>query len=144
MELKIYLTGAEKLLDNLKSIADKIDEKIFEVVRKTTIDVNATAKKSMNMGGKSGGIITHSKPGEPPFVQTGTLRSNVVYDVPSLQKGKEIIGKVGVRDIVPYARALEYGYNARNLKARPYLRPALAKHTPEFEKNIKDAVGSVK
>lgn len=144
MELKISVSGIESLIEKLKSAKDKMDEKIFEVVKNTTLKVEATAKKSMQTGGISGGVRTHSRPGEPPFVQTGTLRSNVVSELPVLVKGKEITGKVGVRDIVPYARALEYGYTPRNLKERSFLRPALLKNKPAFENEIKSAIGSVK
>ena len=146
-ELSVSLVGAEKLLDKLKSVADKIDEKVFEVVKNTTIKVNSTAINSMKTGGGGlgkGKTPHRSRPGNPPYVQTGYLKSNVTFELPTLIKGRKIIGKVGVKDIVPYARALEYGYPPRNLKERPFLRPALAKHIPQFEKELSDIIGVIK
>ena len=94
-----------------------------------------------------------SKPGEPPHVDTGRLRASITWaisegaqqgmtlvnpstdpDNPSKEtdavqkpekKETEIIAVVGTN--VKYARALEFGFEPRNLAARPYLRPALEK-----------------
>ena len=60
-----------------------------------------------------------SKPGEPPRTQTGDLKRSMTHEVHPIQP----IGKVGPGVI--YGRALEFGNPARNLKPRPFLRPAL-------------------
>jgi hypothetical protein len=69
----------------------------------------------------------HSLPGDPPFVQTGMLRRSITWAAPS-----KLVRLVG-SSLKPqgnsgsYALCLEYGAPKINLKARPYLRPALAR-----------------
>jgi len=135
------MEGIEKVLSNLQNIKTKIDNAIYKVVVETSLQVEADVKKSMK-GGASGKY--HSSPGEPPYVQTGNLRDNVVIELPKLIQGQEITGKVGVRDSVRYAPALEFGYPGRNLEERPFLRPALARNMSKFKDNLKDAVASIK
>lgn len=102
------------------------------------IQCKKSMKDSSAMFGTVGGkyqrkkMITHSPPGSPPFVQTGTLRNSIDMAVKSDLFG--VRGFLGVRKGVAggdikskpgYARALELGYPPRNLKPRPYLRPAI-------------------
>lgn len=72
-----------------------------------------------------------SAPGDPPARQTGHLMESVryIYDVPRLRavvgpldRGATIENPVAV----PYAKPLEYGAPARNLKPRPFMRRSLA------------------
>jgi len=70
--------------------------------------------------------IYRSKPGEPPRKQTGTLVRSITSEMhPTLP-----IGRVGPANELEYARALELGYDPRNLAPRPYLRPALRRSEP--------------
>jgi len=85
-----------------------------------------------------------SPPGEPPHVDTGRLRASVTWALSEgNQQGNQIVGPAQAgdqveapdRDVariiavigtnVDYAKALEFGFLPRGLKARPYLRPAL-------------------
>lgn len=63
--------------------------------------------------------FTHSRPGNPPYKQTGRLRASITWELVGL------IARVGTN--VVYGRAQELGYAPRHLAARPYLRPNLAK-----------------
>ncbi len=88
---------------------------------------NAAAERARRAAGgkmQTGGISPRSKPGEAPAIQKGGLVNSIMYTVE--RSGLGINGKVGVEGAVKYARALELGYAPRNLKPRPYLRPAVA------------------
>lgn len=78
------------------------------------------AKKSMEGGGRP---HTPSRPGEPPHVDTGRLRSSITHEVEETLTG--IVGRVGTN--VVYGRFLELGTS--KMKARPFLRPALRRTT---------------
>ncbi len=62
--------------------------------------------------------FTHSRPGNPPYKQTGHLRRSIAWEASGLR------GRVGSN--LKYARYLELG--TRTMAARPFLRAALAKH----------------
>lgn len=65
--------------------------------------------------------FTHSRPGNPPFKQTGNLRMSIAYEVVNL------VGRVGSNIKKPaYPLYLELG--TRRMAARPYLRKALIRH----------------
>lgn len=63
-----------------------------------------------------------SSPGDPPNVQTGTLRRSITWASPSA-----LVRYVGssLKGDPSYALCLEYGTG--KMLARPYLRPALAR-----------------
>lgn len=73
-------------------------------------------------------------------VLTGALASSVKGN-PSNEKAQILAGSAAV----PYAGVQEYGWPAKNIKAQPYLRPAVnnnmgyivAKYNESIEKNIK-------
>lgn len=60
-----------------------------------------------------------SAPGQPPGVDTGTLRRSVQVD--RSQVDSELKARVGTN--VEYARPLEYG--TINMAARPWMRPTV-------------------
>lgn len=61
-----------------------------------------------------------SASGDPPNVQSGDLWRSIHWLAP-----EPMVRMVG--SALKYAAALEYGFPPRNLLARPYLRPALAR-----------------
>lgn len=65
-----------------------------------------------------------SKPGEIPHVQEGYLKNNIGYSKP-----RELVRRIGTgiggKKSVGYAAYLEFGTPNGQMKARPYLRPAL-------------------
>ena len=67
--------------------------------------------------------FTHSRPGNPPFKQKGTLRRSIAYEV----LAATLAGRVGSGIKNPrYPYYLELG--TRKMAARPYLRRALVVH----------------
>lgn len=66
-----------------------------------------------------------SSPGEPPKTVTGTLKSNIGYEVDVINGN--IIGRYGVKKgpADEYAIYLELGTPKGKMKARPFLRPVL-------------------
>ena len=76
----------------------------------------------------------HSKPGDPPFVQTGTLRRSITYVV---EGAKSVLVGSSLKpqgDSPSYAWLLEMGSPLGQLAARPYLRPAVRNNKAEILK----------
>lgn len=115
---------------------DKVLQAALDVqeqrMRLATQVVVAEVKRSINRGNASG--KNPSAPGEPPKKVSARLFNSIFARVKRTKT--EVIGEVGSN--VEYARALELGFTgtdsagrARDLKPRPYLRPAFIK---TFEK----------
>lgn len=68
--------------------------------------------------------FTHSRPGEPPFRQTGHLLRSITHEVSGM------VGRVG--STIPYALHLELG--TRDMAARPFLRSNLIRHSAAIQK----------
>lgn len=84
------------------------------VLRYNPLTKKGTASKSQ----KSVYNFTHSRPGNPPYKQKGTLRRAVGWEVKGLR------GRVGVDlAMAAYGKSLELG--TRKMAARPFLRPGL-------------------
>ena len=66
--------------------------------------------------------FTHSAPGNPPYKQQGHLRRSIAWEI--VNRGEAITARVGTNLL--YGRYLELG--TRRMKARPFLRRALAQH----------------
>lgn len=76
-----------------------------------------------------------SQEGNPPAVDTGTLRRSITYTV----NEKEMVGKVGstIKD-PPYGAYLEFGTS--RMKPRPWLKPAIEKSWETIKKVLGQAV----
>lgn len=73
--------------------------------------------------------FTHSRPGNPPFTQTGHLHDMIMWElVPVGMGGPSVIGRVGTN--VKYGRWLELG--TRKMKRRPFIVVTLRRHEPEI------------
>lgn len=90
-------------------------------------------KQLVSRGNRSGD--NPSQPGEPPKVVTGTLRSNIGYEVK--RDGLTVVGVLGVKKgpADKYSMRLELGFKGTDSKGRnydqkerPYLRAALAQN----------------
>jgi hypothetical protein len=68
---------------------------------------------------------------------TGALASSVVGN-PSAQKAQIAAGN----DSVPYAGVQEYGWPDRNIKAQPYLRPAVNNNMGYIIEKYNDSIAS--
>lgn len=86
--------------------------------------VERAAKVLMPRGGGSP-PVARSKPGDPPFVQTGNLRSSI-----TTAKIREGVYVVGPTLTAPYGRWLEFG--TRKMAPRPFMRPAVRQVAPQF------------
>ena len=69
-------------------------------------------------------------------VKTGTLRRSIRSEVENT--GFESVGSLFSHLI--YSAVIELGWDARNIKAQPYLQPALQDNLEKFEKRIEDAI----
>ena len=97
------------------------------------------AKKLVSRGNRGGG--NPSKPFDPPKVVTGTLRSNIGYEVSI--KGGEVVGALGVKKgpANEYAKRLELGFVGTDSagrridqKPRPFLRPTINDNMNQLKK----------
>lgn len=69
--------------------------------------------------------FTHSKPGNPPYKQTGRLRGSIAWELVGVGRGLSVpVGRVGTN--VRYGRWLELG--TKRMAARPFLEVNLVKH----------------
>jgi len=78
------------------------------------------------------------------LVQTGSLVNAVKYDRKSWKEGfvgvnRNAEGKDGV-SLTSLAAVHEYGAPSRNIPARPYIKPAIAKSGPDMVKRYEEAV----
>jgi HK97 gp10 family phage protein len=125
---------------SLRWYGDKVTNKFQRQVRRNVTDaclvVESTAKGLMGRGGRTESGEAgekaqkinsyHSKPGEPPRVQTGTLRRSITHEIHPILP----IGRVGTN--VKYGKFLEFG--TRRMAPRPWLRLALAKSRDKIKR----------
>ena len=71
-----------------------------------------------------------SAPGEPPAVQTGRLRNNIVHQPAT---AANLIARVGTN--VPYGKHLEFG-TSRGLAPRPWLGPVRLEYSTGKAQNV--------
>lgn len=112
-----------------RKILSKFQSNARRNVRDAAILVEGTAKGLMRKGGRTeSGVIEEgkkpgkvgsftSRPGEPPRVQTGTLRRSITHEVHPILP----IAWVGTN--VVYSKFLELGTG--RIAPRPFMRPAL-------------------
>lgn len=113
VELKLDLGKAMKVLQ----------PQVVAGMERACLWVEGTVKRSFTFNGPS-------KPGEPPAVDTGRLRSSITHDVKV--EGDEVIGLVGTA--TEYGLYLELGTN--KMAARPFLRPAVFNNKDEIIKQL--------
>ena len=126
---KIRMTQQKVETELGKGIAQccaTIQREAQEGMRDTSVDFTKTY-------GKHG--HHPSLPGNPPAVDTGTLRRSVTYSVDE----KNLVGYVGsVINDPPYGAYLEYGTS--RMKPRPWLKPATEKSMETIKKIMAGAV----
>jgi len=127
---------ASKITWNDKKVYARAMKQLEKNMNKTVAFLEGDCKKSMRggsaMGTYVGGkyrkkkTIVRSAKGQPPFVETGTLRTNIAGVVKRDLLGvKGYLGvKVGPAD--EYASALELG--TPRMKPRPYLIPTITRN----------------
>lgn len=96
-------------------------------VIKADISQPGTLVYSVIPGGKMKKTVynfTHSRPGNPPYLQTGLLRSSIGWEFVEGGPGNLVAGRVGTA--LQYGLYLEKG--TRKMAARPYIEVNLRKH----------------
>lgn len=108
-----------------KRFTGELNTHIMRTMSKIVLFLEAQVKVLISRGNITGS--DPSKPGEPPKVRTGTLRSNISTQV-EMNKG-QVIGFIGVRRGLAdsYANLLEEK-GIRDGTKRPYLRPTVLKN----------------
>ena len=116
-----------------KKVEGLTKAQVIRGIAKATLAIEREAKISISKSagrstGPRGGTVwlTPSKPGDPPHIRTGLLKSSIGHD---FQEGG-LVGRVGTD--LKYGKFLELG--TVNMEARPYLRPAFDRITRRVER----------
>lgn len=103
-----------------------IQREAMEEMRDTNVDPS-------KMYGRKG--HHPSLPGNPPAVDTGTLRRSITYEVDE----ENLVGRVGsTQTNPPYGAYLEFGTS--RMQPRPWLKPATEKSMETIKKLLGKAV----
>jgi HK97 gp10 family phage protein len=97
-----------------KNVTGAVERGTKQRIMRAGLVVMREAKELCSKGG--GKDHVPSKPGDPPHVQTGVLRSSIKVEWDGERR-------VVVGPSVAYGRHLEFG--TRKVAARPFMRPAL-------------------
>ncbi len=119
IKLQITTAGLDDLEKNFPGRADAVDEKVAGDIVAYIHDHFSTTSPQP------------SAAGEPPAVQTGTLKKSVTFE-----RTKKRYYRVLVT--APYAKYLEYG--TRKMQARPFMRPAVLAIAGKLPSLMKAAV----
>jgi HK97 gp10 family phage protein len=142
--LKTELTGILSTKGALNKMSKNVEKELGEQVMLAAINTANIARKSIQQGPKTGITYEKYKPrrthqasakGQAPATDTGALVSSITQE-----KTGDTEAIVGSRII--YSKWLEFG--TRHMGERPFLRPALAKASKEFEKRMLKALGGRK
>lgn len=142
LKLKVSMVDSDKVIKALKKLDADIQVATSKFMKGEGADMELNIKQSMKAGGRQGRIgvrggkiITHSKPGEPPYVQSGRLRGSIGYLFQMTKDALFIdIGAIRGGSEVNYAQGLEIGTS--KMAARPWLMPVVKKHINLWEKNL--------
>lgn len=138
----------DEFINELSQKQKRVETEIGKALAKSCALVQSTAISSMRdtVIDTSKTYYTHNKQiphhpsvaGNPPAVDTGTLRRSITYNV----NEKEKYGRVGstIKN-PPYGLYLEYGTS--RMKPRPWLRPALEKSLPKIKQIFSDVLKGV-
>jgi len=117
----------KEIVSDIERGLDRVCEEIAETARQSMVhtthkgeDARATFKRGRKAGQRKGRDKRPSADYNPPAVQVGTLKNSVQW----ARMGR-LRRRVG--SALPYALYLELG--TRKMEPRPWLRPAIMKHT---------------
>ena len=144
---RVFTLATEANVTAMKTAANLVAE--YVKTHFSGVDV-AGEKARRAKGGKAqtGGKSPPSKPGQPPAVQIGTLRSSIMTEVETRMLGTNVVGRVGpdvekIAAKVPVGTNVEYGYflelGTSKMAPRPFLRPALHRTRKKVVKIFRDA-----
>ena len=114
---------------SLTDNSDLIKEALEDQVEQALIAVGITAENNAKCE------ITravYDTPESPSYARTGRLRNSLTHSVEMNEKA------VYIGSAVEYAAYVELGTS--RMRARPYLRPAVANYTDEYKNLIKQAL----
>lgn len=134
---EVTLTGDAELIRSLRKLNLASSVAVEQAVKSAAQNIRSHAIQSIQRGPKTGRVYkkyspirTHqaSSPGQSPATDTGRLASSIVANISG--KTAEVIANT------EYAAALEFGYKANNLEARPFMVPAMEKERPAFNRRL--------
>lgn len=109
------------VIDHTDKVLAALDKAAARAMTRTGMLMQKEIRESMkSLGPRVGGSRPHSRPGQPPAVQTGNLRRSIAYDV--VGKGMGARAKIGVpggKNEGTYGAILELKRN------RPFIKPVL-------------------
>jgi len=134
-----------------KRVYNKAAEAVIEASQECQGDIKTAIDKygffrdadvpgiTVKYGGYEG--RSRSRPGQPPFFQTGTLYRLIKYNIVRLWSA--VRGDIGPDNTAVdekgrwYAGWLEFGVESINLKPRPYMLPTFKKNLRKYTKILK-------
>ena len=144
--MKTKVKVQSKNPNGFKNYSKSIQKELKRNLRIAGMMVRSTAVQSILSGGKSGKVYekynprrTHRSSGEgqAPASDTGFLASNIV-----LSKINEQEMSIEVESRAEYSQFLEFG--TQNMKARPFMFPALEENKPKIRRMFKQTRGKAK
>jgi hypothetical protein len=136
--MSIVMKGAEKFQKKIDDTQKEVSKQTWLAlvdgalaIHQTAVDSIKTVKGTRTVKKPNGKIHTLSDPGDPPNTDTGALIKSIAVKYYK-SEGRIEVGSFGVG----YAMELEFGSYARNLQARPWLRPAFLLN----KKNLDEAL----
>lgn len=109
-------------------------------VIKADISQPGTLRYAVIKGGKFKKTVygfTHSIAGNPPYLQTGLLRSSIAWELVNNGPGNAELARVGTN--LKYGLYLEKG--TRKMAARPYIEVNLRKHAHAISAILTQKIG---
>lgn len=113
------------LTDNSDLIKDALEDQLEQALIAVGITAESNAKKEITRA-------VYDTPESKTYVRTGRLRNSLTHSVEMNEKA------VYIGSAVEYAAYVELG--TIRMRARPYLRPAVANYTDEYKNLIKQAL----
>ena len=144
--MKTKVKVQSKNPNGFKNYSKSIEKELKRNLRIAGMMVRNTAVLSILSGGKSGKVYEKYNPrrthrasgeGQAPASDTGFLASNIV-----LSKINDQEMSIEVESRAEYSEFLEFG--TQNMKARPFMFPALEENKPKIRRMFKQTRGKAK
>ena len=144
--MKTKVKVQSKNPNGFKNYSKSIEKELKRNLRIAGMMVRNTAVQSILSGGKSGKVYEKYNPrrthrasgeGQAPASDTGFLASNIV-----LSKINDQEMSIEVESRAEYSEFLEFG--TQNMKARPFMFPALEENKPKIRRMFKQTRGKAK
>lgn len=113
------------LTDNSDLIKDALEDQVEQALIAVGITAENNAKREITRA-------VYDTPESKTYIRTGRLRNSLTHSVAMDEKA------VYIGSAVEYAAYVELGTS--RMRARPYLRPAVANYTDEYKNLVKQAL----